>query len=142
MNLLEYQKEWEKDTEIDKTSLDDESLKIPKLHSKWMNFLSNERMIYKTLLRKKESTMLKLFDYYSGFLDGKEIGREPWSYKTETKSGIQKRVETDELIIKMQKVIDEKEEIVLFIKEIVTSINFRNNTLKNAIDFIKWSQGY
>lgn len=142
MNLLEYQKEWENDTTIDKTALDDESLKIPKLHSKWMNNLSNERTIYKALLRKKEVMMLKLNDYYSGFLDGKDIGRDPWPYKTETKSGIQKRVETDELIIKIQKLIDEKEEIILFIKEIVTSINFRNNTIKNTIDFIKWAQGY
>ena len=40
--------EWTKDTVIDNTSLDKESLKIPNLHSKWLIILSKERQKLKT----------------------------------------------------------------------------------------------
>lgn len=141
MKIEDYQKEWECDSKIDGDSLDEESLKIPQLHSKWLKFFSDERLIYKKLLRKKEEQVQILTDYYSGLIDGKDIGRPPWQYKTETKSAIQKRVETDKVILKLQELIDEKEEIILFIKEVVTSINFRNNTIGNAIKFKQWTQG-
>lgn len=140
MNLIDLQQEWAKDTKLDKTALDEESINIPKLQSKYLNILSTERLLWKKLTRKKEEKIQQLTDYYNGFIDGRDIGREPWQ-KTETKGSINKRVESDAEVLKIQALIDEKEEIVLFVKEVVTSLNFRNNTIKNTLDFMRWTQG-
>jgi Zn-dependent M16 (insulinase) family peptidase len=138
--LKYYQEQWEIDSVIDKDAIEDESLKVPRLHSKWMNFLSTERSIYKKLQKKKEQQLQVLEDYYNGIIDGKDIGRDPFQI-TVTKAGAKSRAENDELTVKIQNILDDKEEIVLFIKEVVTSVNFRNSTIKNHIDWMRWSQG-
>ena len=56
MNIEEIIEQWQEDTKIDKTELGDEALRIPPLHSKYMNILTRERL----MLRKLEADMKKL----------------------------------------------------------------------------------
>ena len=44
MTLDDIRKEIERDVRLDETALDIESLKIPQLHSKYLNFLMDERL--------------------------------------------------------------------------------------------------
>jgi hypothetical protein len=141
MHLSDYQNEWKNDAKIVSDALDSESLNIPVLHSKYLTYLSNERRLYKKLAITKESKIVTLTDYYSGVIDGRDIGRQPWAIREGSKASVQKRVEGDAEILKIQNVLDEKEEIVLFLKEVIISINQRNFIIKNAIDYMRWSQG-
>jgi len=140
MRLEDYQKEWASDCRIDKSQLDDESLKTNDLHSKYMNYLSSERMRYKKLLMKKKEKISILDDYYSGRIDGKDIGREPWSL-IDTKAGVEKRIDNDIEIIKLNLIIFEIEEIVLFLKESMANINQRSFNIRNSIEFMKFTRG-
>ena len=56
MNLETIQSMWEKDSQIDKDNLHDESLKIPALHAKYHELFNNI-----LLLRKKQSSNVKIF---------------------------------------------------------------------------------
>jgi len=56
MNIEEIMKLWEEDTNIDKTEIGDEAIKVPKLHSKYYNILIKEKL----LLRKLEAEMKQL----------------------------------------------------------------------------------
>ena len=66
MKLEEILNLWQKDVEIDKSHLDVEILNIPKLHHKYLKILSQERLIYKELDRKKKDIIQSLWMYYSG----------------------------------------------------------------------------
>lgn len=140
MKLDEIHSNWALDTKIKKESLEEESLRIPELHSKYLNFLSTERKVYKALIERKKLLEETLTDYFLGRIDGKDIGREPWQ-GTESKSSAEKRVERDAAIINLNLQISEQEEKVLALKEIISNINQRTWHIKNAIDFIKWTGG-
>ena len=140
MKLEDIYKEWSVDNLIDKSTLDQASIDIPKLHHKYMQFLSKERMVFRVLQENKKKLVQQLEDYYTGKIDGKDIGKEPWQL-TETKSSSEKRVETDPSLIEMNLKIFVQEEKVLALKEIISNINQRNFQIKNAIDFLRWSQG-
>lgn len=135
-----YISEWDKDSKINIDAIDQESIRIPNLHSKYLTFLTNERILLKKLVKKKKSLALILADYYSGKIDGKDIGREPFQLQ-ETKAGVEKRVETDKEILKLESISDIQEEKILFLKEVIMNINQRNFQLKTALDFIKFTSG-
>lgn len=135
-----YIAEWEMDSKINIEAIDRESIKIPNLHAKYLTYLANERQILKKLVRKRKTLVLTLTDYYSGKIDGRDIGREPFPYN-ETKAGVEKRVENDPDILKLDALYDIQEEKILFLKEVITNINQRNFQLKTALDFIKFTSG-
>ena len=58
---------WQTDTNIDRTELGDEALKIPKLHHKYFQIYTTEKM----LLRKYESELKQLkLDKYEFYTQG------------------------------------------------------------------------
>ena len=66
ITLDDIKSQWAEDSKLDNDLLDNESTKIPQLHSKYLNYLSDVRLIkirkeqeYKTLIREK-------FEYYTG----------------------------------------------------------------------------
>ena len=73
MNIEEIMDLWKEDTKIDRTELGDEAIKVPSLHSKYMNILVKEKLI----LRKLDSEMKQLkLDKYEFYTQGpNEIGR-------------------------------------------------------------------
>lgn len=141
MKLEELIEEWEKDCKIDNTALDIESTdKTPQLHHKYLTLLAKENIKYKLLNVKKRNLETQLRDYYSGKIDGKDIGREPWELH-ETQTAIDKRISSDKEYNKIEVAIIESEEKAKYLKGIVDNINGRSFTIKNAIDWIKWTNG-
>ena len=48
---------WSEDVKMDSTELDNESLKIPNLHAKWLGILTKERQKLRRLDIKKKDSM-------------------------------------------------------------------------------------
>ena len=140
MKLEDIQKEWSKDSIIHKDRIDDSALEIPKLHSKYINILNSERILFTKVKQEKIKLERLLEDYYNGKIDGKDIGRPPWQLE-ESKAGIEKRILSDDEIIKINMKISYQEEKVLLLKEVISNLNQRNFQLKVAVDFIKFMQG-
>lgn len=140
LKLEEYMNEWGSDSIIDTSNISMESLKVPRLHSKYMNFLSSERIRYKKLIEAKNKLEVDLEDYYLGKLDGRDIGRDPYQM-TETRTSASKKVSTDKDMVKVNLALLTQEEIVLFLKDVIQSINNRNFTIKNYVDIQKFLNG-
>ena len=88
---------WAQDSKMDEDLLDHESIKIPQLHSKYLNWLSDVRLIkikkeqdYKRLLREK-------FEYYTGKADAEVYREKPFDLKI-LKQDVQLYIESDEEI--------------------------------------------
>jgi hypothetical protein len=141
MNIKDYQTEWSKDCKIDYARVHEESLNISVLHSKYMNFLSSERLKYRSLTEKKKKLESKLHDYYEGIIDGKDIGREPFQIRLATKTQVDKRVDNDIETVKVNLEVAFAEENVLFLKEVINAINQRSFNIRNYIEYVKFSGG-
>ncbi len=140
ISLVDILKEWKSDSEIDPSQIDIEAIKIPKLHSKYLTYLSISRNNYKKLREKKKEKEQILDDYYSGKIDGRDINREAWQL-SETKAGIEKRIESDSEIIQLNLEISKYQELTETLTEIIKHINQRNFQLKVAVDFLRFTNG-
>ena len=143
MKLEEIQQSWEKDCVIDRSELGEESLKIPKLHSKYFNMFSAERMT----LRKLESDLKKLYrvkyEYYSGTLDFdtlREYNWEPNPLKI-LRSDIGMYMDSDTDYQTMHLKYEYQKEKVDFLENIIKSLINRGFQIKSAIDWEKFKVG-
>jgi hypothetical protein len=97
MKLSDIEQHWAEDCKIDKTELDNESIKVPYLHSKYWKFLIHE----KVLLRKKKNEYYELkkrkYEYFSGKFsqeDYKETGLPLFNLKL-LKQDVQMYIDSD-----------------------------------------------
>ena len=141
MKIEDIMDEWSKDTVMDNTSLDKESLKIPNLHSKWLIVLSKERQKLKSIYIKRQSLNKVLGEYYRGELnnpeDLEELKREPYP-KTVINSLLQQHIDADDEMIKTNLKMAYQQETVDVLDEIMKAINGRQWNIRNAIEWRKF----
>ena len=141
MKIEDIMEEWSKDTVMDNTSLDKESLKIPNLHSKWLIVLSKERQKLKSIYIKRQSLNKVLGEYYRGELnnpeDLEELKREPYP-KTVINSLLQQHIDADDEMIKTNLKMAYQQETVDVLDEIMKAINGRQWNIRNAIEWRKF----
>lgn len=144
MKLTELQQEWKLDCTVDGTQLDNESLKLPSLHAKYLEYLTNNNKILGKHKIKKKELEEKLHSYYSGTLNNKEdlneIGKEPWELKV-LRGDIQRYIDSDKMMMNLNFKILDYEQITVFLQEVLKSINSRQFMIKNAIDWHKMTMG-
>ena len=140
MNLEQIIEEWRKDALFDDTELDNESLKVPSLHNKYLKLLSQARLTLRKLKIERKTLSKILREYYLGNLnnpeDLKEIGREPWTL-TVLKNDVKDYIDTDEDMIALDTKVEYTEEKIEVVQEIMKMINARGFQVSNAI---KWRQ--
>ena len=133
---------WTKDSEIDRTEPGKALLDIPKLHSKYLNILSNHRLLIRECEFKYNRMKKIKWEYYTGKMDDealKKHGWEPFPYIL--KSDITTYMEADE---DMNRYLAQKmlhEEIVEVCNSILKELNSRTYQLRSFIDWEKFIQG-
>ena len=138
MNITDILSEWKKDTVIDDLNLDRESNKIPSLHSKYLGYLSDVRMKMRQFRLERRILVKTLHEYYHGDLnnpdDLKRIGREPFA-KRILKNEVMSYVEADSEVVTLDAKIEGQQELLETIMEILKSVNSRQWTIKNAVEW-------
>ena len=84
MKLSEIQTLWQKDCYIDNTKLDVELLKIPNLHSKYLELYNDECLQQRKYFYEKKKLLKLKTIYYAGKMSQdelEELGWEPFMYK-------------------------------------------------------------
>ena len=145
MKIEEIQELWEKDSEINPLRMEEESLKISKLHSKYYGIYIKE-----SIRLEQMSTNLK--DFY----------KERWKFynKMQPKEAYDERfddsffdkkllkedrkifIDADEELTKEQMKVHIQSEKVKFLDSIIKTISNRNFTIKNYIDYMKYANGF
>lgn len=139
-SLEDIQLWMEEDSVIERDRLDSESLKIPRLQSKWLKIYSSEKKILNQLKLELRGLAHEKVEYYSG-KSAPEIYKEKPFHLKLLKSDIDKYVEADPEVIAKCSRIDEQEEKVYVVQEYIKAINQRSFNIRSAIDFMKWSSG-
>ena len=143
MKLDEIQLMWERDAQIDRTELGEESLRIPQLHSKYFRIFSQERL----LLRKMEGDYKTLFKYKYEWFNGsiseeslKEHEWEPNPLKI-LRTDIPMHMEADQLLQSQSLKVEMQREKVEFVEAIIKSLTTRGFQIKSAIEWSKLQMG-
>lgn len=144
MKLTDLQEQWAVDCKIDTLDVIKESARVPVLHSRYINHLSNARLVY----RKLESDYLNLrnakFRYYRGEMTKPELeqwGWDQWKGNKPLKSEMGEFLESDADMVKMQDKLEYQKTILLFLEQVIKSINSRTWDIKNIIEWTKFSNG-
>jgi hypothetical protein len=142
MKLEEIYEAWKVDSNIDRTELGEESLKIPKLHHKYFQAYSSEKL----LLKKYEMDLKKLkLDKHEFYSQGpNETTPSEWKLPAKgliLKADIPMYMEADEDIIKMNLKIGIQMEKIELLESIIKSLGNRGYLIKNAIDWARFTSG-
>jgi hypothetical protein len=142
MNIDEILKLWEVDSKIDPADLDEEALKIAKLHHKYYEIFVKERLI----LRKYESEFKKLkLDKHEFYTQGpNEETPKHWKLPPKgliLKSDIPMYMESDKEVIDHSLKIGYQQEKVDLLESIIKSFQYRGYNIKSAIDYRKFTMG-
>jgi len=143
MTLDEIAAEWAKDSKIDKTELGVESIRIPELHSKYLKIFFDERRRLKGYQFQSRETYLKKYEYYNGKMseeEMKDLGWEPFM-KRLMKGEVDYYLDADRDMIQEKAKIVNQEEKIDMVAEIIKNLNQRNFQIKNAIDYLKFTNG-
>jgi len=146
INLQDVLNEWEEDSKIDQRDLSQATIESAKLHAKYLKQyslaklqLKKSEMDQKTLLRDK-------WEWYNGKMDKETIEKNGWSYDPLNglkilKGDMDKYYDADPDIQKSEEKIEYWKTVVLALKEILESVKWRAQSIKNIIEWKKFEAG-
>ena len=143
MKLEEILELWEKDSKLDNTELDKESLKVPSLHNKYLKIYTSENLLFKKMTHDFKEMERNKFEYYSGKMSVEDLKEREWEQFDHKllKQDIPRYLESDRELITMLLKIDYQKEKVETLKSIMSSINGRSFYINNAITWQKFLNG-
>ena len=142
MNLETIQEMWKVDSKLDDDLHDNDSIAIPQLHMKYMEFHNT----YSLMKKEREIEMKRLIKekwlYYKGKAPSSVYKEMPFDLKLTTKEEISMFIEADEDIGKLQFKIDYIDQVLFFLDGVLRMINNRTYHIKNAIEWKRFNAGF
>lgn len=147
IDLETVQKMWAEDAKIKDSELDESSLQTSILHAKYIKHFALARLALKQrqnnlLIIKKEK-----WRYFTGKMSQSEMDIRGWTYDPfhgslkPLKSEINYFLDADEDIQAIQMKIEYAKIVVETLEEILNTLRWRQNTIKNIIEFKKFNAG-
>tara|TARA_B100001029_G_scaffold51788_1_gene41452 strand:+ start:998 stop:1426 length:429 start_codon:yes stop_codon:yes gene_type:complete len=142
MNLETLQDMWRSDSKLDEDLHDNDSLAIPQLHMKYMEFHNK----YSLMKKERDIEMKRLIKekwlYYKGKAPSSVYKEIPFDLKLTTKEEISMFIEADEDIAKLKYKIEYIDQVLFFLDSVLRMINNRTYHIKNAIEWKKFQSGF
>jgi predicted metal-dependent hydrolase len=142
MNLEQIQEMWERDSVIDPDNLHDESLKIPQLHSKYYTLHNTITLLREKARETFNRVKLERYNYYTGKAPAEVYEEEPFPYKVRDKEALQRHMEADEKLSKLELKMKYYDIMLKFLEEIIKTVSNRTYQIKNAIEFMRFQAGF
>jgi len=142
MDLEKIQEMWEKDSHIDPDNLHDESLKIPQLHSKYYTLYNTITLMREKAREQYSKVRLERYNYYTGKATAEVYAEEPFPYKVREKDAIQRHLDADNRMNKIDMKVKYYDVMLKFLEEIIRAVSNRTYQIKNAIEWNKFQAGY
>lgn len=143
MKLEDIFELWAVDSTVDRTELGDEALKIPKLHHKYFQIYSSEKLQLKKLEADMKVLKLEKYEFYSQG-PTKESQDRGWQLPARgmiLKADMPMYMDADKDIINLSLKIGYQQEKLELLESIIKSLNNRGYNVKAAIDWARFMQG-
>ena len=143
MKLEDIQELWHRDSEIDYTELGTESIRIPQIHDKYLKIFTDERIRLKGVEFELSKMVRTKTEYYSGKMSQEELERHGWEQYLGRllKNEITNYIESDDDVIKLKQQLVVLQEKVNYLDSVIRMINNRGFQIKNALDWLKFTNG-
>jgi hypothetical protein len=142
MNLDEIQEMWKKDSVIDPDNLHDESIKIPQLHAKYYTIYNTVTLLKERARETYNRVKLERYNYYTGKADPEVYEQEPFPYKVRDKDALQRHMDADEKLNKIDIKIRYYDVMLRFLEDIIKTISNRTYQIKNSIEWHRFQAGF
>lgn len=138
---------WKKDSPIDEIDLDKSSTDTPKLHSKYLELLTVAKLQLKRLNLKIASLKKDKWLYYTGKMTKQDMDEKGWEYDPykggtkPLKGDMDYYYDSDPDIQELVAKIEYQQTLVETLEEIMNVIRWRHSTIKNVIDWRRFTSG-
>ena len=140
MDLEQLQDLAEKKLKINDTELDLESLKTPQLHNKYLKHLTKFKLMLSRAETEFNTLKREKWEYYTGKAPAEIYAEKPFDLKI-LRTDIDKYLESDTELQKAKQKVDYLDTTVDFLDRTIRQIANRGFTIKNAIDWRKFTSG-
>lgn len=145
-NLQSILEMWKKDSVIDEMNLDESSRDSAKLHGKYLELLSVNRMKLKKAELEFKVLLKDKWLHYNGKMPKEQIDEKGWGYDplnglTVLKGDMDYYYDSDPIIQEHQAKIQYLEEVCATLKEILENVKWRHQNIKNMIEWRKFTSG-
>jgi hypothetical protein len=143
MNIETYREMLEQDLKFDEIKLDIESLRIPQLHGKYLNFYHNEKRNLH-ILKKNKANLFKLkWEYYTGRISKEDLDANKWEAFDHKilRQDVDLYLESDKDLQELDSKIFLVEEKVDYLESILKTISNRQFHIRDAIAWRKFING-
>lgn len=141
-NLEQILKYWEKDSQIDQTEPSKELIRIPILHSKYLNILTKHRIAVKKATFDYQRMRKTKWEYYTGKMSQEDLQQYGWlPFAFTLKSDVSTYLEADNDLIKFLEKKAYHEEVVAVVESIMNEIKQRTWQLRDVISWEKFIAG-
>ena len=140
MTLEELQIQVNRDFKLDDTELDSESIKIPLLHNKYLQHLNKFSLLLKKAEYDHKLLVREKWEYYTGKAPAEAYAKKPFNLKL-LRQDLDKYIDSDEVVIQAKQKVDYLQTVVDFLDRTIRQISNRTFTIKNSIDWKKFTSG-
>jgi|TARA_B100000925_G_C21777587_1_gene374824 hypothetical protein len=146
MTLDEIHEMWKRDSQLDEMNLDNASRDAAKLHSKYLELHSHAKLHVKKLELDFKVLLRDKWLWYNGKMPKEKIDELGWKYDALDglkilKGEMDYYYDADQHIQEAQAKIELYKTQVETFKEILENIKWRHQTIKNMIEWRKFTSG-
>lgn len=140
MTIDDLSEQSKKDLKLERDNLDYESLRTPDIFHKYNRLRGIENLRLKKFTNDFKTLFLKRWEFYSGKAEDEDYNKEAF-FKKVMKADKDIYLDGDLILQESKSKIEYQEEIVDMLERILKQINQRDWSIKNAIEFLKFSHG-
>jgi len=146
IDLESILKEWQEDCEISQHQLDEVSRQTPSLHAKYLQYLALAKLQLKRSENCQKTLLKQKFLYYNGKMSQEEIvatgwDLDPFNGLRMLKGEMDYYYDSDPEIQKSEEKILYHKTLIESLSNIVDTLKWRHQTIKNMIDWRKFEAG-
>lgn len=147
MNVEQILEMWKNDSAINEIDLDITSVETPKLHSKYLELHTVSKLQLKRLRLKISELKKEKWLYYTGKMTKEDMDERGWDYDPfnggtkPLKGDMDYYYDADADIQALVAKIEYQETLVETLDEIMNNIRWRHSTIKNIIDWRRFTSG-
>lgn len=146
IDLKKIHEMWAKDSQIHPTKLDEASRQAPMLHSKYLQILSTAKLQLKKVEHAQKVLLRDKWLYYNGKMSEEDLVKHGW--KPDPYNGLkilkgeqEYWYNSDSDIQKTEERIHYYKELISVLTEIIDSLKWRHQTIRNIISWKQFESG-
>ena len=148
INIEKVLEEWEKDAVIDESKLDRVTIDTSLQHAKYIKILASAKMEFLASKQKHECLKKAMWLYYTGKMTKEEMDDRGWDYDPykggakPLKSEIGQWIDADPNMQKQTAILEYRKMVIETIEDIISTIRWRHQSIKNIIEYKRFQAGY